>query len=477
LLVGSSNYEDGLATGSVVRQYHLGQRTVEDTFPGWDVSVGPLAMADVDGDGTLDLFVGGRVAPGKYPTPVASWLFRGNGNQFIRDEENCRRLAQGGLVSGAVFSDLDGDGFPDLVLACEWGPVKVFRNERGQLRDATRDLGLDKYLGWWNSVTTGDFDGDGKLDIVAGNWGRNTTYQAHRDQPLQIFYGEWRMTGTVDQMEAYYDRGLKKVVPCCTFDVARAMPWIAERFPTYTSFGAASVAEILGDRMSGTKVLPANWLETTVFLNRGSHFEARPLPIEAQFAPAFGVSVADLDGDGTEDIFLSQNFFAVDGDTPRSDAGRGLWLAGDGQGNFRAVPGQESGIKVYGEQRGCAACDYDGDGRVDLVVTQNGAETKLYHNARARPGLRVRLNGPAGNPRAIGASLRLKLGSALGPIREIHAGSGYWSQDSAVQVLGTPQAPTQLWVRWPGGQTTTANVPAGAREVAVDPTGQLKVVR
>jgi hypothetical protein len=408
---------------------------------------------------------------------VASLLFRGNGNQFVRDEENGRRLAQAGLVSGAVFSDLDGDGWPDLVLACEWGAVKVFRNERGQLREVTRELGLDRYLGWWNGVTTGDFDGDGRLDIAAGNWGRNTTYQAHRDQPLQIFYGEWRMAGTVDQMEAYYDSGLKKVVPCSTFDVARTMPWIAERFSTYTAFGQASVAEILGDRMSATKVLQANWLESTVFLNRGAHFEARVLPIEAQFSPAFGLSVADLDGNGTEDLFLGQNFFAVNGDTPRSDAGRGLWLAGDGQGNFRSVPGQESGIKAYGEQRGCAVGDYDADGRVDLAVTQNGAETKLYHNERARPGLRVRLEGPPGNPRAIGASLRLQFSSGPGPIREIHAGSGYWSQDSAVTVLGTPQAPTQLWVRWPGGRTTTANVPADAREVAVAPSGQIKAVR
>src|SRR5204863_1697229 len=131
-------------------------------------------------------------------------------------------------------------------------------------------------------------------------------------------------------------------------------------------------------------------------------------------------------GDGNEDIFLSQNFFAVDGDTSRYDAGRSLWLAGDGQGQFRAVPGQKSGLKVYGEQRGCALCDYDGDGRPDLVVTQNGAETKLYHNVGAKPGLRVRLKGTAGNPAGVGAVLRAKFRDRYGPAREVHAGSGYW---------------------------------------------------
>jgi hypothetical protein len=131
------------------------------------------------------------------------------------------------------------------------------------------------------------------------------------------------------------------------------------------------------------------------------------------------------------------------------------------------VPGQESGVKVYGEQRGCALCDYDGDGRVDLVVTQNGAETKLYRNILARPGLRVRLKGPPGNPRGAGAVLRLKFSDHYGPAREVHAGSGYWSQDSAVQVMGTAEPPTQIEVRWPAGRLTTADVPVGAEEIEV----------
>jgi len=116
-------------------------------------------------------------------------------------------------------------------------------------------------------------------------------------------------------------------------------------------------------------------------------------------------------------------------------------LKGDGKGGLRPVPGQESGIAVYGEQRGAAAADYDGDGRLDLVVTQNGTTTKLYHNLRAKPGLRVRLAGPAGNPSGIGATMRLKSGDRFGPAREIHAGAGYWSQDSPVQVLAGLPSP------------------------------------
>ena len=177
-------------------------------------------------------------------------------------------------------------------------------------------------------------------------------------------------------------------------------------------------------------------LDSMVFLNRGDHFEARPLPMEVQWSPVFGIVVGDLDGDGNEDIFVSQNFFAVSSDTSRYDAGRGLWLKGDGRGGLKAIPGQESGLKIYGEGRGAALCDYDHDGRLDLVVGQNANTTRLYRNVGARAGLRVRLKGPAGNPRGVGAVVRLiEANGRCGPAHEVHAGGGYWSQDSASLVL------------------------------------------
>jgi hypothetical protein len=212
-------------------------------------------------------------------------------------------------------------------------------------------------------------------------------------------------------------------------------------------------------------------------LNRGDHFELRILPMEAQLAPAFAVCVGDYDGDGREDVFLSQNFFPVEPDTSRYDAGRGLWLRGDGKGNFHAVPGQESGVKVYGEQRGAALCDYDGDGRIDLAIAQNNAETKLFHNVHGRPGLRVRLKGPEGNPSGVGAVLRLKYGERFGPAHEIHAGSGYWSQDGAVSVLGKDGEPSQLWVRWPGGSEVTYALPTNFSGVELRATGELTLIK
>ncbi|TMP97207.1 MAG: CRTAC1 family protein [Verrucomicrobia bacterium] len=314
------------------------------------------------------------------------------------------------------------------------------------------------------------------MDIVAANWGRNTKYQRYLDRPAKIFYGDFNRAGKVAVVEAFYDPDLKKVVPWPDLDaLSRALPFVLERFPTCRAYSTAGVLEVLGTSQVGE--LSASTLDSMIFLNRGGRFDGKPLPPEAQFAPAFAVCVGDYDGDGNEDIFLSQNFFEVDAETSRYDAGLGLWLRGDGRGNFQAVPGRESGVRIFGEQRGAALCDYDRDGRVDLVVTQNGAETKLYHNVGGQAGLRVRLRGPASNPQAVGAHMRLSFGTRQGPMREVHAGSGYWSQDSAVQVLGTAEAPTQIQVRWPGGRVTTSDLREKAREISVDSTGQLEVIR
>ncbi len=466
VLAGSANYEDGLTNGGAIRIYDVQRKASGENLRGESSSTGPLALADVDGDGQLDLFVGGRVMPGAYPVPATSLLLRNQGGRLVP----WQRFEQLGLVSGALFSDLDLDGTPELVLACEWGPIRILQFRDGAYRDRSAEWGTAGLTGWWNGIAAGDLDGDGRLDLVASNWGLNSRYHADPEHPCRIHFGDLDGSGVIQPIESLWapaagryllDRGFKSI--------QTALPWVASRIGSFEHFARARPEELFGDPWNSVRTLEAATLATVVLLHRGSRFESRPLPREAQWSPAFAVNIADADGDGNEDVFLGQNHFGTHSEIGRGDAGRGLWLLGDGRGTFRALDAAESGVAVYGEQRGAALSDFDRDGRVDLVVTQNGAETRLFRNTRARPGLRVRLRGFPGNPMGVGAILRLRCGGRWGPARELHAGSGYWSQDAAVAVLASPAEPEELSVRWPGGRMQHLPIPPGTREIVVSP--------
>jgi hypothetical protein len=460
LLVARSNWETAGEKESAILAYGVSTGTPASValareLPAGLASPGPLALADVDGDGDLDLFVGGRFRPGRYPEAVSSAVWLNEAGELRRSGPLSEPFASAGLVSGATFADLDDDGDPDLALAVEWGPLRVFRNQQGRFEDVTATWGFADRTGWWTGVTAGDFDGDGRLDLVAGNRGRNSIYELNRPSPIRLFYADADGDGTLEIIEAWRNGEQWPPVRPRPW-VARGLPDLPQRIPTHEQYGKATVPEVLGAGFDGARSVEANFLDSAVFLNRGGQFECVPLPREAQVAPAFAVNIGDFDGDGSEDLFLSQNFFGGGSDLDREDAGRGLWLRGRGDGTFTAA---ETGIRVYGEQRAGALADFNHDGRVDVAVSQNDGATRLFLNQRARRGLRVTLVGPPRNPDGVGARMRVQhAGGRRGPSRLVQAGSGYWSQDAATQVLGLTGEAEAVWIHWADGREQTVAV-------------------
>ena len=465
LLVGLSSYEDGQSNGpaAVSLGWNPGSPMTMTAISGTASSSGPLAVADVDGDGHLDLFIGGRVIPGRYPEAASSRLLRNHNGRLTEDPADTRCFADVGLVSSAIFSDLDNDGFPELILACEWGPIRVFKNDRGHFHEITKELGLDHYVGWWNGIAAGDLDGDGRMDLVAANWGLNSFYHASPEKPLQLFYGDFDQDGFLDLLEAEYE-GNQVFPRRDLFVLGAVFPTLRNHFATHHAFGGASLPQLLETMQWQTRTVQATTLSSMVFLNHGNKFEGTPLPAEAQFTPAFAPCIADFDGDGQQDVFLSQNFFALAPDTPRLDGGRGLLLRGNGSGGFEVMSGRHSGLVIEGEQRGAAVADFDHDGRIDLCVAQNGGLTRLFRNTGGQPGTRIRLQGPPGNPTGVGAQVRC---AHLKAVQEIHAGSGYWSQDSSVLIFPSSPAESEVSVRWPGGRMTFGKMLPSEREVVL----------
>lgn len=455
IIFGSANLEQGNSKVPSAYNYTIQDdgKVSRNALPGALSTTGPVAAADYDGDGDIDLFIGGRFIPGNYPLAATSRLFKNNNGNWIPDASNNKAFRRLGMVTSAVFVDYDNDHDQDLICTLEWGPIKIFRNDKGRFHDATKELGFDQYYGWWNGVATGDFNNDGRMDIVATNQGLNSPYHASSEQPLKMYYGDFNNDKRIDILESYFDPDLNGYVPRRRAYAFQSVPAVTRKSQTNRDFARSTLKDLMGDFIDNAPFKGINRLQSMIFFNNDSGFDARALPKRAQLSPGFYAGVADIDNDGNEDLFMSQNFFAVRPLSPRQDAGRGLWLKGDGEGDFQAISGNKSGIKVYGAQRGGALGDFNRDGRVDLAVSQNAAVVKLYLNQTKKRGYRIRLIGPDGNKNAIGSSIRMIYNDgSKGPRRVIQAGSGYGSQNSFTEVMGYARDAKQIEVTWFDGR-------------------------
>ena len=427
---------------------------------------------DFDLDRDVDLFVGGRYVPRRYPLSPVSRLLRNEGGKFEDvTEELAPRLRTTGLVTGALWSDVDGDGWVDLLVTHEWGPVKLYRNLEGKaLRDDTERAGLAERLGWWNGIVGGDVDHDGDIDYAVMNFGLNTKYHASFEQPALLYYGDFGPYTGLRLVEASYeDESLFPVrgKSCST----EAMPHLSLNFDTFHKFASATLSQIYAPRdLRGAQRFEVNTLESGILLNDGSgSFTFEPLPRIAQAAPGFGAVLAEIDGDGNPDLYMVQNFFGPQPETGRMDGGLSLLLRGEGDGKFEPVWPNESGLVVPGDATALAATDLNGDGWVDFAIATNDGPMHFFQNngSEQNRSFTVRLRGKTGNSSAAGARVTAELVDGSAQTAEIYAGNGYLSQstDTLFFGLGESGEVSRVTVRWPDGQETIHRIEAGSASV------------
>jgi hypothetical protein len=314
-------------------------------------STATVRAGDFNGDGRLDLFVGGRLMPRSYPYPTRSYVLRNDADHFtdVTEQVAPALVHPGGMITDAAWLDFDGDGRLDLVTAGEWMPLQFFHNEGSRFRDVTQSTQLPPLRGWWFSLAVGDFDNDGRPDIVAGNLGLNASYTTSRSSAFGVYAADFDGNQTTDIVLTQTIGGAKYPIAGLV-PLGREIFSLGSRFPTYSSFAHLPVNQIFTRTQLEKAVHYQTDTLASLFLRndgKGS-FSASALPNSAQISPIKTMLVTDVDADGHLDLVVAGNLYDTEPNTPRADAGNGLWLRGDGRGHFAPVPPIESGFMAPG---------------------------------------------------------------------------------------------------------------------------------
>lgn len=404
-------------------------RRAEDALPQMYTSGSVVTAADYDGDGDLDLFVGGHHIPRRYPLPPRSYLLRNDsepGRVQFTDVTNdvAPALAEVGLVTDALWTDYDRDGQRDLLIAGEWMPLTLFENRGGTLVDATAAAGLEHTVGWWNSLASGDFDRDGDTDYLAGNLGKNTKFEASAAEPVRVYAKDFDQNGSVDPVITRYIEGTEYPVAPLN-QLVKQIPGMDYRFSSYASYAEATFEDVFReDELEGAYTAAATHFASSYLENRGdSAFAVQPLPLRAQFAPVYGMAPGDYNGDGHLDALLVGNSHATETLSGWYDAMVGVLLRGDGTGGFEPVNYAESGFFVDGDAKALATVA-SASGASLVVASQNDGPLKAF--ARSRGAVRTKRLQP-GDRHAL-----LTFEDGTTRRHEFHYGATYLSQSSRV---------------------------------------------
>lgn len=317
-----------------------------------------VAAGDMDGDGDQDLFIGGRMLANKYPQSPRSYLLRNDKGKFTDvTSQVSPSLEHAGMITAALWSDLDNDHRPDLVLAGEWMPVRFFRNTGARLEETTMTSGIGDLRGMWRSLAAADLDGDGDMDLIAGNMGNNNKYHASAKRPMQLFARDIDGNGTVDLVPAYHIKNKKgqfELFPSIDLtEFSQEVPTIKKKYLLNEDYAYVRIADLF--KGIGKDELLEFRCDTTgsmILENTGKGiFRMKPLPLEAQFAPVNAVLVRDMDGDGIQDLLMAGNEYQAEIGSGRYDASYGLYLKGRGKNSFDAVRPVNSGFIIDGDVR------------------------------------------------------------------------------------------------------------------------------
>ncbi|GGM78365.1 hypothetical protein GCM10010967_07570 [Dyadobacter beijingensis] len=323
-------------------------------LPAMLTSTSCVRTADINGDGKPDLFVGGRVVPGRYPEAPRSYILINDGKGKFTDQTAslAKELERIGLVTDAAWTDLNDDKKPDLILVGEWMPVTVFINNNGKLENRTTEYFDKPYNGWWNKILVEDLNGDGKADLVIGNMGTNTQCKASDAEPVEMVYKDFDDNGNVDPIMSFYIQG--KSYPYVTRDeLLDQMSIMRTRFQDYKSYADATVKEVFTkEELEGARELRANYLQTAYFERNGTaKFSEKALPLQVQISPVYTITSLDYNGDGKKDLLLCGNVSKARLRFGKYDANYGILLKGDGRGQFQYVQQDQSGLGLKGDVR------------------------------------------------------------------------------------------------------------------------------